>query len=196
MATLQEAMTIARYVTNDAEATSYARQDPVLLQFANDALDAIAESPKSGLFHAVIEVACVANTTMQTFNITDSLGLVDILHVKNGKAVTPCDSKTLDLFVDGWNTMTPATAEHWMPVAGDPFRFKIYPPAPSGQILIGTHIEKPLEYTATQTHRLPNSYTKIIGHYIVAQLDSMEDEHAVSGRAKLYFDMFNAALSA
>lgn len=192
MATLQSAMDIARIVTNDT-VVPYARPDSVLLQFGNDALDAIAKV-QPHLFHAVVEIACIANKTMQTFNITDSLGYTDILHIKDGNAVTPVERKSLDLFIPEWNAMAAAPAEHWIPVVNDPFRFEVYPPAPAGQVLIGIHVMKPLEYTAGQTHILPDAYTPIIGDYIISQLDAIEDEHAVGGRAKLYFEMFQSSL--
>lgn len=195
MATLQQAITIARYVTNDTNATSYSRTDAELLQYANDALDAIA-SPKGrpDLFHTEVEIACIANTTSQTLSVADSLGLVKIRHVKNGNAVTAIPADTLDRFLPGWNAMTPAAAEHWIPDTSDAFRFRIYPPAPTGQVLIGIHVAKPLEYTASATHTLPDSFTPIIADYIVARLDSKEDEHAVNGRAKMYMDSFYARL--
>lgn len=186
-------MTIARYVTNDTNATGYSRTDAELLQYANDALDAIAIA-LPGLFHAVIEIACIANKTMQTLSVSDSLGLVDILNIKDGNAITPIERRTLDRFIPGWNAVTPAAAEHWMPVANDPFRFEVYPPAPTGQVLIGVHVAKPLEYAATATHNLPDSFTPIIADYIVAHLSSKEDEEQSIERGKMYLDMFYAAI--
>lgn len=194
MATLQQAMTIARYITNDTNATAYSRLDPELLQYGNDALDEIARV-LPGLFHAVIEIACIANKTMQTLSVSDSLGLVDILNIKDGNTITPVERRTLDRFIPGWNIVTPAAAEHWMPIDGDPFRFEVYPPSPTGQVLIGIHVAKPLEYTATATHNLPDSFTPIIADYIVARLDSKEDEYAVNSRAKMFMESFFAKLA-
>lgn len=193
MATLQGAMTIARYVTNDTDATSYARSDTELLQYANDALKAIAKKVPS-LFHALADIACIANSTMQTFNVADSLGLVSVLNVKNGNAVTRVERSVLDRFTPGWRAQTAATAEHWVPVSNDDFRFEVYPPAPTGQVLVCLHVQKPLEYAATATHTLPDSYTPIIADYIISMLDSKEDEYSVNGRAAMYMTRFNEKL--
>lgn len=193
MATLQQAITIARYITNDTNATGYARPDTTLLQFANDALDAIA-SPigRPDLFHAFIDLTCVANKTQQTLDVATSLKLVDVLGVKAGNAITPIERRVLDRFVPGWNVATAAAAEHWMPV--DDLRFEIYPPSPTGQILECIHVAKPLEYAAGVAHTLSDAWTPAIADYIVWQLDSLEDEYAVNGRAKMYMDSFYAKL--
>lgn len=192
MAVLQQAMTTARYVTNDTNATSYSRQDPVLLQFANDALDAVADA-RPDLFHAFLDFTCVANKTQQTLDVTTSLKIVEVLGVKGGNAVQLGDRKMLDRFIPGWNVATAAAAELWLPV--DDLRFEIYPPAPTGQILEVIHVVKPLEYAAGVAHTLSDSYTPAIADYIVWQLDSMEDEYAVTARAKMFMDSFYARLS-
>lgn len=191
MATLQSAMTTARYITNDTNATGYSRPDTTLLQFANDALDAIAKA-RPDLFHAFIDLTCVANKTQQTLDVATSLKLVDVLGVKAGNAVQPGDRKMLDRHVKGWNIATPAAAELWLPV--DDLRFEIYPPAPTGQILECIHVAKPLEYAAGVAHTLSDAWTPAIADYIVWQIDSLDDEYAVNGRAKQFMDSFYAKL--
>lgn len=193
MATLQSAMTIARYITNDTSVSSYAREDAELLNYGNNAIAIISEF-LPGLFHTVVEITCVANTVNQTLNVSDSSGLVNILNVKNGNALTPTKAEVLDRFIPGWTSVAAATAENWIQDATDRFRFRVYPPAPTGQVLVGTHVAKPQQYTATATHNLPESFTPIIADYIVAMLDSKDDEYAVNGRAKMYLESFYGKL--
>lgn len=181
MATLQEAITLAKTRLNAAGTANlswWESEDAVA--DANAAIKAIAGALPA-LFHADVELTCIANTTRQTLNVADSFGLVAVMNVKNGNAVTMTDQSVLDRFSPGWRSVAAATAENWMPVESDPFRFQIYPPAPSGQILICQHVEKPPEYLATATHRLPSGYTPVIALYIMAIVylrDGKADLHA------------------
>lgn len=201
MATLGQAIAIARIITNDTDATSYARPDATLLQFANDALDEIARRRPS-LFYADADFTCAANTASQVFNVADSIGLVDVRNIKNGASLRRIPSDVYDSFVPGWRSMTAAPAESWYSIDNnDEIRkglgvsiFDIYPPAPAGQILVCRYIQRQAEYAAIATHPLPESWTPVIADYIIWQMDAMEDEFAVGGRAVTYRDQFFAKL--
>jgi hypothetical protein len=188
VATLQESITVARGVLNDTVAT-YRWADADLLQYGNDAIDVIADA-RPELFYAHSEMTCVAGTCIQTFNVADSLGLMDILQVKNGNVVTPMDRKAMSLYSPGWMSETAAAAVHWTKLDDDPNRFLIYPQAPSAQVLIGLYVKQPPEYTAGQTTVLPGAYTHIISDYIVGMASLRDANYAESGRAMLFMNNF------
>lgn len=165
MATLQDAITLAEKDLNDPGATRYPSDD--LLRYANDALDAISLR-RPELFYDIADILCTPATVFQTFATSDSHGLVDILFIKGGNAVREITRKDLDNFTPAWPAQAAGPAENWMRLNDDPYRFLIYPAAPpvATQTLVCQHISVPLEYSLTDTHRLPNSYTQIIAVYI------------------------------
>lgn len=189
MATLGQAITLAHTRLNASGVANLSWWEVDALDDANASLRVIAAAIPS-LFHAWAEVTCIANTTLQTFNVADSLGLVDVLNVKNGNAVTECERSVLDRFLPGWQAATAATAENWVKVDGDPFRFLIYPPAPSGQVLVCLHVGKPLTYLATDTHILPDSYTPAIALYIMAIAYQRDGKHDLHEKTMAEFGSF------
>ena len=193
MATLREAIAIARPVIGDARAPNYRYSDSRLLGYANDALDVIAIA-RPALFRAVGEVECVANLAIQTVPMSDSNGLVDVMYVKGGNAVTPADRETLTRLNPGWMTMTPAAAKHWSKLGDDPNRFLVYPPAPAGQVLVVLYNQVPREFSVDEDIEIPASYVPAIANYVIAMAESANDPSVNSGRAAQFMQAFLGAL--
>lgn len=191
-ATLQLAVDLARGVLHDRAATKR-YSDTDLLQYGNDAIDLIATA-RPELFYETLEVTCVANTQVQKLSQADSLGLVDVLHVKGGASLTKTDRATMDRVLPGWPSVAAAAAENWMPLLDDPFRFLVYPPAPSGQIIVVVHIKPPPEYAIGDTIPLSSSYLPIIADYIIGMAESRQDESINAGRAQAFIGKFMTAL--
>jgi len=192
MATIQQAITLARYLLNDT-VTTYGYSDTTLLQYGNDAIDAISVA-RPELFKSYIEITCIADRAEQTINVTDSSGLDSVIRVKGGNSVTMIDRDILDRFKPDWHTMASAAAEHWIPIKSDPMRFLIYPPAPSGQILVGVHVVKPKEYTISETHPLSDVYTSAIADYIVSMAAGSENERADNALSSKHLGYFQAKI--
>ena len=181
MATLQEAINIARGLLQDTTVT-YRYSDADLLQYGNDALDIIATNQPQW-FYAIAELTCIEGKTIQTFNVADSLGLVDVLNVKDGGVVRKTDKNIMDRFRPSWHIDSSGAATEWMLAADDPSRFYIHPKAPANQVLVIQYIQKPAEYAIGATHALPNTFTPIIAKYIVAMANSRESGDAETAKA-------------
>lgn len=184
---LNSAIAIARGILNDPIATRYSDVD--LLQYANDALDVMTKLTPQ-LFYTDGDVACIAGSAMQTVSYDDALALVDVRRIKNGNAVLPGDRATLDAFSPGWQAATGAAAVNWMPVADDPVRFLIYPPAPTNQTLEVVYVRIPPEYSGTADTGIPISYADAVADYIVHRAESRDAEHVISQRAQAFGQSF------
>ena len=71
MGTLNQAISLARIALNDTDATGYRYSDADLLQYGNDALDAIAHA-RPELFYSDAEITPVTGKTLQTFWFFDA----------------------------------------------------------------------------------------------------------------------------
>jgi hypothetical protein len=186
--TLAQPINTAIGILNDLGSVRYSRPD--LLQYANDALDqmVVIAAP---LFNTEGEVECIPDSTIQSVSYGDAHALVDIRRIKNGTAITPCDRASLDAYNPDWhNPVNAGFAQHWMPLADDPVRFLIYPPAPSNQVLDIIYTRIPDEYTETEDVGLPDTYSDAIADYIVHRASSRDAEHVNSGRAAQFLASF------
>lgn len=180
MATLQNAIDIARPILNDTNSSAYRWSDADLTQYGNDALDAIClEIPE--LFYALAEITCISATVNQTFADADNLKFIGILNVKNGDVVNKTTVEILDAFNPSWRSDTAGTATDWAPAEDDPNRFYIYPQSPTTQVLIGKYVKVPAENAIGATHELANSYTPAIAQYIIARARARQSGDVLSG---------------
>jgi len=186
---LSSPIATARGILNDPDAVRYSADD--LSQYANDALDQIVQLVPQH-FYSTGEIGCVAGETLQSVPNAEARSLLDVRRIKNGSVVRVTDRATLDAFDPDWNTATPGPARHWMPVADDPLRFLVYPPAPAGQTLVVSYVRIPEEFTDSADTGLPTSLSDAIADYIVARAESRDATHVVSGRVAQFMSSFVA----
>jgi hypothetical protein len=184
--TLQSPITTARTILNDPTAVRYTDAD--LLQYANDALDALAKVAPT-VFYERTTHTCAAGVVQQ-LQVTASLGVVDVHRVVSGNVVTPTDVKTLDLYNPYWRSMTAAAAKHWAKDTQEPRSFLVYPPSASNQQLEITHVRLPGEYAIGAATPVPMAYSDAIADYIVYRAESRDEEHVNSNRAAQFLASF------
>ena len=186
---LTDSITVARGVLQDTDSTNYRYSSADLLLYANDALDAMTLLAPH-LFYTDGDVTCIADSALQTISFDDALSLVKVRRIKNGNAVVQADPETLDAFDSSWQEATSAAAVNWFPVANDPMRFMVYPPATTGQILEVVYVRIPSEYALTDDTGLPTTYKDAVADYIVYRAESRDDEHVNSNRAAQFLASF------
>ncbi len=186
---LTDAITVARGILQDTDSTNYRYSSADLLLYGNDALDAMTLLAPH-LFYTDGDVTCIEGSALQTISFDDALSLVKVRRIKNGNAVVQADPETLDAFDSSWQEASNAAAVNWFPVANDPMRFMIYPPAPTGQILEVVYVRIPTEYALTDDTGLPTTYKDAVADYIVYRAESRDDEHVNSNRAAQFLTSF------
>lgn len=189
---LSAAISIARGVLQDADATAYRTSNDRLVEIGNGALRSLA-SIRPEWFHDNFEFTCAAGALQA---LTDAYqALVDVRRVKGGDAVLPCDQRILDAFMPSWMSASAGAAKNWMPHLNDPRRFMVCPPAPENQVLEVTAVKVPGPYTIEQDTTLPNSITDAVAEYIVGIVEAGDDENVLAQRSAQFMTQFAARVS-
>lgn len=180
-----------RVLINDT-ATPQRYTDATLLGFVNQATKRLALA-RPDLFAVLSDIPTTADTVAQALP-SDAFRLLDIFGVKTGSAVLEVDRETLDRSDPTWRSAASGTPESFMRDPRSPNTFFLYPPPSSGVVLEGQYAQSPSTYALTDTMSLPGAYLPMLVDATVFLAEAVDDEHAVSGRAKLFLDAFTASV--
>lgn len=189
--TLQDAITRARYITNDVDPARYRATDAELTLYASDGLAEIARLAPA-FFQIYGELECVPGRCAQELTFDDATLLVNVTGVQGGAVVPEADIATLDRFRPAWRTDAAGPARNWMRNPFDGMKFWVYPQAPNGQVLDVLYVVAPRARAATDTISLPLTVLPAITDYIVARAESKDDEFVNSQRAAQFLQTFVA----
>jgi hypothetical protein len=189
---LKDVITEVRRITQD-ENTPYRYSDEVLLGYANQSLKRIAVL-RPDLFAIEALILCATGSVIQSAP-SDSFRLIEIYSVFGGDGVLETTREVLDQAMPTWMNDTAAPATNWMRHVRNPNKFFIYPKAPAGQYLKGEYTQTPPNYTSTFTvGLLSDVYFPVVVDATVFIVESIDNEHVNSNRAKLFQDSFVQAL--
>ena len=189
---LEDVITEVRRITQD-ESTPYRYSDEVLLGYANQSLKRIAVL-RPDLFAYQGKLDCTADTVIQSAP-SDSFRLIEIYSVVDGDGVLETTREVLDQAMPTWMNDTAAPATNWMRHVRNPNKFFIYPKAPVGQVLLAEYSQTPSNYTATSVvSLLSDVYFPTVVDATVFIVESIDNEHVNSNRAKLFQDSFVQSL--
>jgi hypothetical protein len=167
--------------------------DTFLLGFVNQTLKRMAIL-RPDLFAVIADVATTANTVLQSMP-SDSIRLMEIFQIKNGDAITEVNRETFDQTYPNWVNETPGTPVNFMRHVRNPNKFFVYPRPISGIILVAEYVQAPATYGLDDSiDLLPDAYFSTIVDGVVFLAESIDDESANSGRAKLFQDSFTQSL--
>lgn len=168
--------------------------DSRLLGYLNEALQEIA-ARRPDLFSTQGVVATVAGI-YQTAP-TDSLRLMDVLQVQNGRSIRETDQELLDTLNPNWRIAAGASTKNWMRYRKDPNRFMISPPAPAISLnLVVLYGKVPTVLALGDTFQLVDTYVPAAKHFMVFKTEMPADESILNGRASLMFNAFEKSLAA
>jgi len=186
-----------RDTIQDEDSTAYRIGDTKMLRHLNDGLKEMCLL-RPDLFPTIGDITCTNGAVLHTAP-AGAIILVDIFRVKNGRVVREAKREDLDAFNPDWPNDDADAAQHWMRNDKDPIQFFTYPKAPTGQVLLGQWAAPAADLTAL-TGSLPTrvspAYDTALHHYVVFRCEAKDDEHVLSGRAKLYYDAFVALMGA
>jgi hypothetical protein len=192
--TPQDIINQARHITNDVgtDAAIYRQDDAELVSYVNEALKEAAVL-RPDLFSTVGDMTCIEGQCEQSITFLDAVGLMDVLCIHDGRALTPFDRVSMDQFRPGWRNDPPGEAQNWSPLNGDPLQFFIYPKAPAGQVLDVRYVRNPTVYGLNETiGDLPASYLPALADYVVYRAESKDDEHVLGQRAAAHYTAFKS----
>lgn len=190
--TPQQVITEVRRLIQDT-ATPYRYSDTDLLGFVNLTLRRMAML-RPDLFIVYGDIPTQANQAMQQLP-EDAIRLVEIFSVKGGNVVHETVREMLDASHPGWQSETAGTPTNYIRHVRNPNRFFLSPPPASGVVLKGEYVQSPPSYKITQTiELLPDTYLPVVVDGTVYLAESVDNEHANSGRATAHMQMFESAL--
>lgn len=189
--TPQSIINVARSIYNDADSIYYRLSDADLLQYVNDGLKE-ASNIAPQFFQSSGDFTCTAGQTEQSLTFAGAQGIVDVMRIKDGKAILPMDMVAMSEFNPNWASDTAGEAQNWTRYAGDKLRFYIYPKAPvEMQVLEVLYVRNPLVYALTDTiDEVPESVAPALADYVIYRAESRDDEHSNSGRAISHYQAF------
>lgn len=185
--TLQDVMTDARRLVQDTSSV-YRYDDAHVAAMANQALKR-ACLIRPDLFAYITTMDCVSGSLQST--PADSVRLIEVLQVSGGNNMNEVNRQSLDLMFNMWQTISPGIPTNWCRHQRNPNQFFVYVPALAGTELIIEYAQSPRVYAYSDSIALlPDAYFPAIVDCTVSLLESVDNEHANSGRAKLFMDSF------
>jgi hypothetical protein len=167
--------------------------DTFLLGFVNQTLKRISIL-RPDLFALIGDISTTANTVLQSMP-SDSIRLMEIFQIKNGDAITEVSRETFDQTYPNWVNETPGIPVNFMRHVRNPNKFFVYPRPISGVILVGEYAQTPPTYSLNATIALlPDAYFPSVVDGVLFLAESIDDESANSGRAKVFQDSFVQSL--
>lgn len=186
--TIQDVVTEVRLAVQDTSTTAPRYPDAHVIRVTNQVLKRIALL-RPDLFSFIYNFTCVAGA-LQTLP-ANNFRLLDIFQVVGGNNVNEINRDTLDLLSSNWQTSTQGTAQDWMRHNRNPSIFFLYPPSPVNQVLIIEYCKGPSNYLITDVvDLLSDVYFPCVVDGVVWLLESLDNEHVNSGRAKMMQDTF------
>jgi len=185
--TPSEVITEVRRLVQDTR-EPFRNSDVVLLGFVNQTLKRMVIL-RPDLFTVIGEFPMTANVVLQSCP-AGSTRLVEIFQVKNGAAVTEASRDMLDQSYPEWVSEPPGQPINFMRHVRNPNKFFVYPRPALNTVLIGEYVQSPPAYTLAQTIELPDGYFSTVIDGTVFLTESIDNEHVLSGRAKLFQDAF------
>lgn len=163
--------------------------DALLLGFVNQTIKRICLL-RPDLFTILGDIGTTPNTVLQSMPI-GSIRMMEIFQVKNGNAITEVNRDTFDQTYPNWVNETPGVPVNFMRHVRNPNKYFLYPRPISGIELVAEYVATPYNYAISdEIIILPDVYLSVIVDGTVFLAESIDDESANAGRAKLFQDSF------
>lgn len=192
--TPNDVITEARRLLQDTTVT-YRYSDATMLGFVNQALKRTAYI-RPDLFTTIGNVSLTQNTVVQSLP-AGAIRLVEIYSVVGGTAVTEVNREMLDQSYPTWPSEAAGLPVNYVRHVRNPTKFFVYPRPTSGVQVVAEYATTPATYASASSTitELPDVYLPSLVDCVVFLAESIDDEHVLSGRAKLFLDSFQQSLA-
>lgn len=185
--TIGDILTDVRLAVQDTDLTIYRYTDAHLTRLINQALQRICLM-RPDLFAKLATVTLVAGR--EQVAPADSIRIIDI-YGSSVSNVQEINQDSLDLMFPVWELAGSGPAQNWMRNVRSPNGFSVYPVSVAGQQVLMEYSQSPPTYdTITPIALLPNAYYVSILDASVWLVESIDNEHVSSGRAKMFQESF------
>lgn len=176
----------ARVLIQDTSAP-YRYSDTDMLSFVNKALRRISVL-RPDLFAMHDFIPTQAGVVFQQLP-EEAARLIEIYYVQGGRACTEVHRETLDQNIPTWVSATPAHPVNWMRHPRSPRNFFLSPPPSENVTLFCEYAVSPRNYRIGEVvELLPDAYQPAVVDATVFYAESIDNEHANSGRAEAAYN--------
>jgi hypothetical protein len=181
-----------RVLINDTR-SPYRNSDNTLLGFVNQTIRRMAML-RPDLFTSIVDITTTPNVNVQTLP-SNAVRLVEIFQVKGGTAIEEVDRDTFNRAYPQWTTDPAGVPTKYMRHPRNPRAYFLYPRPSTGTVVIGEYVITPNLYTINDVIQvLPDAYFSTLVDGVMFLTESIDDEHVLSGRAKMFMDSFTQGL--
>ena len=185
--TPQDVITEVRRAVQDTR-QPYRYDDTHMLGVVNQCVKRVALL-RPDLFCHVADIELVAGSRQTA--PADSIRLMAVFGTTDGtQTINEVNRDTLDRALVGWQAQTPGTPTDWMRHPRNPNLFFVYPPAIASTEITVEYAKSPDNYALTDSVELQDGYFPCVVDGSVWLLESVDNEHVNSGRAKMFMDSF------
>ena len=172
----------ARTLIQDTS-TPYRYSDTDMLSFVNKALRRISLL-RPDLFAVHEFIPTQAGVIFQELP-EEAARLIEVYYVQGGRALTEVHRETLDQNNPTWVSATPGNPINYMRHPRSPRHFFLSPPPAANVTLFCEYAISPRNYRMGDTiEHIPEAYQPAIIDGVVFYAESVDNEHANSGRAE------------
>ena len=186
--TIGDVVADLRLAVQDTDSSIYRYSDAHLTRIVNQALQRICLM-RPDLFAKITTITLVAGREQSA--PVDSVRIIDLLGTPAGASTSEINQDSLDLMFPLWEQTAAGTAQSWMRKVRNPNGFSVYPVSVAGQQLLIEYSQSPPTYDmVTQIALLPNAHFVSVLDASIWLVESVDNEHVSSGRAKMFQESF------
>jgi hypothetical protein len=164
-----------------------------LLSYVNQTLRRVL-TVRPDLFIDTVTVPLTAGTVLQSLP-ADAHRLVDVYYVEGYNSVNEVERLILERGYPQWVSDPAGIPYNFVRHARNPTKFFVYPRPVENLNLVVDYVVAPPTYEVDDTITAPtDGYMSAIVDGVVFLASSIDDEHVLSGRAKLFLDSFMQTL--
>jgi len=166
-----------------------------LLSYVNQTLRRVL-TVRPDLFIDTVTVPLTAGTVLQSLP-ADAHRLVDVYYVEGYNSVNEVERPILERAYPQWVSDPAGVPYNFVRHARNPTKFFVYPRPVENLNLVVDYAVAPPTYDVDDTITAPtDGYMSAVVDGVVFLASSIDDEHVLSGRAKLFLDSFMQTLGA
>lgn len=187
--TPQDVITEVRRLVQDTRQATLRYSDEHMLGVVNQVLRRIALLRPDLCAH--ITTVTLVEGPLQTCP-ADSIRIIDVIRsAGSASTVNEVSRDTLELMFDTWQSDGESPVQNWMRHVRNPNQYFVYPPSPAGQQLMIEYAKSPRNYALGEViDIIPDAYFPSVVDGAVWLIESVDNEHVNSGRAKMFQDAF------
>lgn len=187
--TVQDVVNDVRDLVQDSDASAYRYSDLLLTRFVVQTLRRMAVI-RPDIFVEQVTVTPTADSAEQTLDTTAATRLVEVIRVDGGDSIEEVDRNLFNRTYPNWADETSGVPVKYMRHPRNPLGYYLYPPPQAGVDILVEYTKTIPSYDISDTVDLNSTFFTSVVDGVVFLVESIDNEHVNSNRAKLFYETF------